>query len=114
MIYKVVPETIWRDALVGGLFYGSPDDVRDGFIHLSAGDQLSATLEKHFRGKTALLLVAFEENDLLETLKWEPSRGGALFPHNYGPLKTSLAVWAEPLHLGEDDVPVYAEGLVPC
>ena len=67
-------------------FAGSADDARDGYIHLSTADQLAATLDKHYAGRTDLALVAVDLDALAEITKWEPSRDGALFPHLYGPL----------------------------
>ena len=86
-IYKIVPVEVWREAEAAGEFKGSPVDVTDGFIHFSTGSQVQATADKHFAGQTGLLLVAVD-GDLLE-LKWEPSRGGDLFPHLYGFLPLS-------------------------
>lgn len=86
-IYKIVPNDLWREAERVGAFRGSPVDVRDGFIHFSTGEQLQETADKHFAGQTGLLLVAVD-GDLLD-VKWEPSRGGALFPHLYGELPLS-------------------------
>lgn len=114
MIYKVVAANLWKAATSTGVFYGSEDDLRDGFVHLSAANQLLSTVEKHFRGQPDLLLAAFEESDLQETLKWEPSRGGALFPHNYGPLKTSQALWVRTLKLGENGVPKIDANWLQC
>ena len=79
------------------MFRGSPDDLRDGFIHLSAGDQLAGTLAKHFRGEENLILLAIEDAALGDALKWETSRGGALFPHLYAPLPRSAVTNAMPL-----------------
>ena len=81
-IYKIVPAALWREAEAAGVFTGSPVDRRDGFIHFSTGPQLQATADKHFAGQTGLLLVAVDGDRL--DLKWEPSRGGDLFPHLYG------------------------------
>lgn len=94
LIYKILPRAEWRAAEAAGVFHGSAVDLADGFIHFSAGDQVAETLRRHFSGQTDLLLVAVEAERLGAALKWEPSRGGALFPHLYGPLETSLAVSA--------------------
>lgn len=96
-IYKIVSETDWAAAEAVGAYAGSADDRRDGYIHLSAEDQWRATADKWFAGQTGLLLVAFEAEALGPGLKWEPSRGGALFPHLYGPLPTALAIDRKPL-----------------
>lgn len=67
-------------------FPGSPDDLRDGFIHLSTAAQAAGTLEKHFAGQTGLVGIRCDPARLGDALRWEPSRGGALFPHLYRPL----------------------------
>lgn len=78
IVYKIATVLDWRQAETSGHYNGSADDVRDGFIHLSSQSQLAGTLEKHFKGKTDLVLVAFEEDKLAPHLKREPSRGGEL------------------------------------
>ena len=82
-----------------GLYEGSEVDRRDGFIHLSAAHQVRATAQKHFSGKTDLLLVAVAEEALGPNLKWETSRGGDLFPHIYGALPLSAVSEVTPLPL---------------
>lgn len=86
-IFKIVPAALWREAEEAGVFTGSPVDLRDGFIHFSTAEQLQETAEKHFAGQTGLLLVAADADQL--AVRWEPSRGGALFPHLYGDLPLS-------------------------
>jgi len=110
MIYKITFVPVWTAACRKGLFEGSPDDRRDGYIHFSTAEQVQVTAEKYYRGREDLLLVAFEEKEL-PALKWEPSRGGELFPHLYAPLPTARAVWAKPLALGDDGIPGIPEGL---
>ncbi len=105
VVFKVLARADWDEARVDGLYRGSPDDRRDGFIHFSAAYQLEGTLAKYFRGKADHLLVAFDTDALGPELKWEPSRGGDLFPHLYGPLPVALALWQRPLELGADGVP---------
>jgi uncharacterized protein (DUF952 family) len=112
MIFKIAERAAWAEAKRHGRFTGSPDDLRDGFIHLSAPHQVAATAARHFKGKTDLVLVAFDEAALADTLRWEPSRGGDLFPHAYGPLSTELALWERPLATGVDGVPQIPEDLV--
>jgi uncharacterized protein (DUF952 family) len=90
-IYKVCTASEWREASVGGVYRGSAVDVRDGFIHFSTRRQLEETLRRHFAGRRDLVLVRFAAVDLGERLRWEPSRGGDLFPHLYGELRVSLA-----------------------
>ena len=94
MIYKIVPAALWREAELAGVFAGSPVDERDGFMHFSTAEQLAETARKHFSGQDDLLLVAVDANQV--ELRWEPSRGGQLFPHLYGvlPLSAVLTVGA--------------------
>ncbi|WP_425088285.1 DUF952 domain-containing protein [Stappia sp.] len=109
LIYKISPESDWRAAQAAGVYTGAPVDLADGFIHFSAADQLRETAAKHFHGQAHLLLIAVETEALGEALKWEPSRGGALFPHLYADLPMSAVVWAKPLPLGEDGVHRFPE-----
>ena len=111
MIFKIVEREAWSAAASEGTYRGSPDDQRDGFIHFSAPHQLRGTAAKHFRGVTGLVLGAFDEGALGDTLKWEPSRGGDLFPHLYGALPTTLALWEKPLPLDGEGVPVVPEDI---
>jgi uncharacterized protein (DUF952 family) len=97
LVFKIVAADAWRHAVAAGVYRGSTDDQRDGFIHLSTADQVTGTYEKYFRNQNDLLLVAFEEKTLTPHLKWEASRGGALFPHYYGSLSTALACWQMPV-----------------
>jgi uncharacterized protein (DUF952 family) len=80
-----------------GVFRGSPDDRRDGFIHFSTAAQVRGTLEKYFAGESGLVLIAVAAGKLGAALKWEPSRGGALFPHLYGDLSLTAVLWSRPL-----------------
>jgi uncharacterized protein (DUF952 family) len=77
-----------------GMFHGSPADIADGYIHLSCGSQLAATLDRHFSGVDGLMLVAVDLSLLGDTVRWEPARGGQLFPHIYGllPIGAVLSV----------------------
>ena len=101
-IYKILAQTAWNEAQKEGVFQGSADDIRDGFIHFSTKEQLQGTLEKHYKGQKDLILLAIKESDLGEKLKWEPSRGGALFPHLYAPLPTRHVLWEKPLEMTND------------
>ncbi|MGH1417996.1 MAG: DUF952 domain-containing protein [Hyphomicrobiaceae bacterium] len=105
MIYKILSKIDWTTAIQNGSYEGSKDDVRDGFIHFSTGAQLAETAKKHFSGQDGLLLVAFNEKDLGPALKWEPSRGGALFPHLYDRLDPALALWSKSIPLASDGTP---------
>ena len=97
LIYKIADREEWKRANSSGRYDGSPDDRRDGFIHLSTAAQLRATATKHFAGRAMLTLVEFDASALGASLKWEPSRGGALFPHLYGPLDLAHLSSATPL-----------------
>jgi uncharacterized protein (DUF952 family) len=101
-IYKICPASLWREAQREGLFRGSPDDMRDGFIHFSTAEQVVETAARHFAGQDDLLLVAVDGDKLGAALRWETSRGGALFPHLYGTLDVAAAIGADPLPLGRD------------
>jgi uncharacterized protein (DUF952 family) len=114
VIFKIAKAAEWRDATAKGYYSGSLDDVRDGFIHLSSKSQLPGTLEKHFRGETDLLLIAFEEDRLGPELKWETSRGGQLFPHLYGRLPVSAALWEQQLASDDQGVPMIREEWFTC
>ena len=81
LVYKIVPAALWRDAQVAGAFRGAPVDLADGFIHFSTAGQARETAAKHFAGQEGLLLVAVDAAALGAALRWEPSRGGGLFPH---------------------------------
>src|SRR5688500_14861957 len=83
IIYKIMSRASLAEARKAGRFDGSADDLRDGFIHLSTGPQVAGTLEKHFPGEADLVLLAVETTLVGDRLKWEPSRGGDLFPHLY-------------------------------
>jgi uncharacterized protein (DUF952 family) len=107
VIFKIVPESLWRDAQAAGVFTGAPVDVADGFIHFSTAEQVEETAERHFAGQRGLLLVAVSTGDLGAALRWEPSRGGALFPHLYAPLPMQAVRWVKPLQCGADGRQVF-------
>ncbi|PTE07161.1 DUF952 domain-containing protein [Mesorhizobium helmanticense] len=102
IIYKIVPEALWREAEGNRSFTGAPVDLADGFIHFSTAGQARETAAKHFAGQTGLLLIAIDASRLGEALRYEVSRGGALFPHLYGPLDLKAVLWVRPLPLGAD------------
>ena len=99
LIYKVCTRPLWHDAERAGQFTGAAIDLADGYIHFSTADQLAETLAKHFAGQTDLLLIAVDTGRLGDQLKWEPSRGGALFPHLYGALDVAAVSQVVPLRL---------------
>ena len=96
-IYKVCSKIVWEEIRSLTSWAGSPHDSRDGFIHFSTEDQLPGTLQKHYAGQTDLMLLSIEAESLGDALKWEPSRGGDLFPHLYGPLTITTIVQARDL-----------------
>ncbi|MER8724760.1 DUF952 domain-containing protein [Mesorhizobium sp. M0751] len=102
IIYKIVPEALWREAEREGRFTGAPIDVADGFIHFSTAGQVRETAAKHFAGQAGLLLVAVDSARLGHALKYEVSRGGALFPHLYCGLGLDAVVSVRALPLGPD------------
>lgn len=101
-IYKIVPETLWREAEKTGRFAGAPVDLADGFIHFSTAEQAQETAARHFAGQDGLLLVAVDAGMLGAALKYEVSRGGALFPHLYAAFDLGTVAWVKPLPLGKD------------
>lgn len=107
-IYKICPASAWREAERRGIYDGSADDKRDGFIHFSTAAQLADTARKHFAGQAALFLVAVDADALGDALRWEPSRNDDLFPHLYGSLDLGAvtAVLDLPLRAdGGHDIP---------
>ena len=110
-VFKLTTLDEWSDAIVENGFVGSADDLRDGFVHLSAQYQLEVTAKKYFTGVEGLCLVAFATGELGTDLRWEPSRGGENFPHFYGTLPATAALWVRPVPLDENGVPVICEAL---
>jgi uncharacterized protein (DUF952 family) len=104
-IYKIMSRADWAAAQSAGRFDGSPVDHADGFIHFSTAGQARETARRHFAGQADLVALEVEAADLGEALKWEPSRGGDLFPHLYGPLAADLVRDVHEAPLGSDGVP---------
>jgi uncharacterized protein (TIGR00369 family) len=98
-IYKICPEALWREAERAGVFTGAPVDLSDGYIHFSTAEQMVETAQKHFKDQKDLLLLIIDQNLLGPALRYEPSRGGALFPHLYGPLPLEAVRNVVPLPL---------------
>jgi uncharacterized protein (DUF952 family) len=90
--FKILTAGQWARFRADGVFHGAPVDLADGYIHLSAADQLQGTLDKHFAGQTGLVIVEVDLAALAGTINWEVSRGGALFPHIYGPLPMTAVI----------------------
>jgi uncharacterized protein (DUF952 family) len=109
LIYKICPLTDWDVAQRDGFYRGSPDDLRDGFIHFSARHQLRGTAAKHFRDKEGLVLITVDALSLGAALRWETSRGGDLFPHLYGPLPIAAARAVTDLPLDATGIPLVPE-----
>ena len=107
LIYKIFRAPEWDELNANGETAGAPIDLTDGFIHFSTAEQAAETAAKHFAGQDDLILAALDADALGEALKWEPSRGGALFPHLYRRLKRDEVLWAKPLPLkdGAHDFP---------
>jgi len=111
LIYKILSRAEWDAAKAVGRFEGSAVDHQDGFIHLSAADQAQTTAALYFKGLPDLVLLGVEAEGLGEALKWEASRGGALFPHLFRPLLVSEVVTEAHLTLDADGVPQLGEHL---
>lgn len=90
--FKIFTAAQWAQFEADGVFHGAPVDLADGYIHLSAKDQLQGTLDKHFAGQDGLVIAEVALAYLGDSIIWEPSRGGALFPHIYGPLPMEAIV----------------------
>jgi|SRR5579871_1817843 len=100
LIFKIVSTTEWSAAEAAGAFTGAGVDRSDGYIHFSTAEQSAETAAKWFAGRDDLTLVAVDSGALGDALRWEPSRGGALFPHLYGDLPIAAVRWTRPLPLG--------------
>ncbi|MBX3490207.1 DUF952 domain-containing protein [Parvibaculum sp.] len=109
ILYKIVGEHEWLAAAAEGRFIGSAVDLDDGFIHFSTAGQVAETAARHFAGRKGLVLVAVEAAALGAALKWEPSRGGALFPHLYDVLDLKAVRRVVPLPVGEDGAHLFPE-----
>jgi len=110
LIFKIFRSDEWADLRANGETAGAPIDVADGFVHFSTAAQAAETAAKHFEGVDGLFLLAVDAGDLGDDLKWEVSRGDALFPHLFRPLKLTDVVWAQPLPL-EEGVHQFPAGL---
>lgn len=97
--YKIVDAAEWRAAVAEGRYDGAPVDLADGYIHMSTQAQLAETAQRHFAGRENLLLLDVDLTGLGDDLVWEPSRGGALFPHLYAPLAVSAVVATRTLNV---------------
>jgi uncharacterized protein (DUF952 family) len=109
IIYKICSKLLWQEAERAGIFAGAPVDMQDGYLHFSTGQQVSETAARHFAGQDDLLLIAIDAASLGTALRYEPSRGGDLFPHLYAPLPLSSVLWVRPLPLGADGHHVFPD-----
>lgn len=100
LVYKIFRRAEWDAFVAEGRSAGAPVDLADGYIHMSTPQQVVETAAKHFNAESDLVLVAIETDRLGPALKWEPSRGGALFPHLYRELRAADVVWDKSLPLG--------------
>jgi uncharacterized protein (DUF952 family) len=101
-IYKIASANLWHEAESQGRFTGAPIDLADGFIHFSTAEQTRETVALHFKGQDELVIAAIDTDKLTEPVKWEASRGGALFPHLYAALPLEAVAWVKPLPMKED------------
>ena len=100
--YKVLTAAQMATLERDGTFAGAPVDLADGYIHLSTAAQLTETVDRHFAGQGDLHIAAVDLGSFGESLKWEESRGGQLFPHLYGPLLLETVIAYSPLERGDD------------
>lgn len=101
-IYHLAAEADWTESRQRGAYPGTPQDRSDGFIHFSTAAQVAVSAAKHRAGRTDIVLVEASAAKLGDALRWEPSRGGQLFPHLYGPLPMAAVTRTWPLPLGSD------------
>jgi uncharacterized protein (DUF952 family) len=107
-IYKICPASAWREAERQGVYRGSSDDARDGFIHFSTAPQVPETARKHFHGQGELVLIEVDADILGDALRWERSRNDELFPHLYGELDLGAVKRVLNMHARSDgthDIP---------
>lgn len=111
LIYKIFRASEWAALDAEGETAGAPVDLADGFVHFSTAAQAEETAARHFAGEDGLVLLACDGDALGDALKWETSRGGALFPHLYRKLRRSDVLWTAPLPRGGDGAHVFPEGM---
>lgn len=108
--YKLLDEPAWCQWKSEGMFDGSPDDLRDGFIHLSTAEQTAATAAKYFASVDPLVLAMIDLSAVAPALRWEPSRVGALFPHIYAPIPFAAVAGHSVLRIGADGLHAFPQG----
>lgn len=111
LVYKIFRRPEWDHLVAEGRTLGAPVDLADGYIHLSTAAQVTETAARHFRGESDLVLVALDADRLGAALRWEPSRGGQLFPHLYRPMLRADVLWDKSLPLGAAGH-IFPEGVV--
>lgn len=111
LVFKIFRRAEWDAFVAAGRSDGAPIDRIDGYIHLSTAPQVAETAARHFAGQSDLVLVALDANRLGAALKWEPSRGGALFPHLYRAMVAADVVWDKSLPLGAAGH-IFPEGVI--
>lgn len=111
--YKILTRAQWDAFRTEGVFTGAPVDRADGFIHLSARDQVAETVARHFAGQDDLVLAMIDLAALGEAVRWEVSRGGVLFPHVYAPLPLAAVSGKTVLRLAPDGQHVFPAGFRP-
>ena len=104
-IYKILPDALWREALVKGHFEGAGIDIADGYIHFSDAAQVGETARRYFSGQPGLVVLEVEADDLGSALRWESARDGELFPHLYGSLPCAKVVAVHAAPVGPDGAP---------
>ena len=100
LVYKILRPEEWSTFKMQETYAGAPVDRADGYVHLSTAEQAPETAARHFAGEEGLRLLAFDSAGFGDALRWEPSRGGALFPHLYAPLPRAAMLWSAPLPIG--------------
>jgi uncharacterized protein (DUF952 family) len=110
-IYKIARVGEWEEAVQNGVFIGSADDKRDGFIHLSTATQVRGTCDKYFAAEDRFFLLAVDPDRLGPALKWEPSRGGENFPHLYGMLPLASILSVTEIRLRADGKHAFPNGI---
>lgn len=101
-LYRLLPAADWRAAVAEGVYRGAAHDLRDGFIHLSTAEQVEDTAAKHYADVEDLMVLAVDSARIQGELKWEPARGGDLFPHVYGVIPVEAVLAAEPVNRDRD------------
>lgn len=109
IIYHLARAHAWEEAERTETYEGTPEDRADGFIHFSTAGQVAESAARHRAGEPDLVLIACDADALGDALKWEPARGGAVFPHLYGDVPRAACLWAQPLKLGPDGLHIFPD-----